>query len=70
MIVGVPLGVVVGRVVWHRIADQAGMLADPAVPAIALVGIAVATVVVANLVAAVPRAPAARLRPAVVLRSE
>jgi hypothetical protein len=70
VIVGVPLGVVVGRVVWHRIADQAGMLADTAVPAIAVVGIAVATVVVANLVAAIPARRAARLRPAVVLRSE
>ncbi len=68
--IGVPLGIVIGRLVWDRVADQAGMLAVLTVPALAIGGVAVATVLVANLVAAVPARRAARLRPAVVLRSE
>jgi predicted lysophospholipase L1 biosynthesis ABC-type transport system permease subunit len=70
VLVGVPLGVLLGRLVWQRVADRAGMAGETTVSVLAVVGIAAVTVVVANLVAGVPARRAARLRPAVVLRSE
>ena len=70
VLIGVPLGVLLGRLVWQRVADQAGMAAETTVSVLAVLGIAVATVVVANVVAAIPARRAARLRPAVVLRSD
>ena len=54
VLIGVPLGVLLGRLVWQRVADQAGMAAETTVSVLAVLGIAVATVVVANVVAAIP----------------
>ncbi len=70
VLIGVPLGVLLGRLVWQRVADQAGMAAETTVSVLAVLGIAVAAVVVANVVAAIPARRVARLRPAVVLRSD
>ncbi len=70
VLVGVPLGVLLGRLVWQRVANQAGMLGETTVSVLAVVGIAVVTAAVANLVAGIPARRAARLRPAVVLRSD
>ena len=70
VLVGVPLGVLLGRLVWQRVANQAGMLGETKISVLAVVGIAVVTVVVANLVAGIPARRAARLRSAVVLRSD
>jgi putative ABC transport system permease protein len=70
VLVGVPLGVLLGRLVWQRVANQAGMLGETKISVLAVVGIAAVTVVVANLVAGIPARRAARLRPAVVLRSD
>ena len=55
---------------WERVADHSGMLAVVTTPVLAIVGAALATLVVANLIAAIPARRAAGLRPAVVLRSE
>ena len=70
LVLGVPLGVVVGRLVWGRVADGLGISTTGAVPVIALMLLVPAAVVLANLIAALPARAAARTRPAVVLRSE
>jgi hypothetical protein len=70
VLLGVPLGVLLGRLVWQRVADQAGMVGETTISVLAVAGIAVVTVVLANLVAGIPARRAARLRPAGVLRSE
>ncbi len=69
-IVGVPLGIVAGRVAWDLLAHQLGVLPEPAIP-VALIALVIpAMLAMANLIAAGPAALAARTRPALVLRSE
>jgi putative ABC transport system permease protein len=70
VLVGGPLGVFLGRLVWQRVAEQAGMASETTISILAVAGVAIVTVVVANLVAGIPARRAAQLRPAVVLRSE
>jgi ABC-type lipoprotein release transport system permease subunit len=70
LVVGVPLGVFVGRLVWRIVADDAGLLPDAPVPVLLVAAIAVAAVLLVNLIALLPARSAARTRPAVVLRSE
>jgi ABC-type antimicrobial peptide transport system permease subunit len=68
-IIGIPLGIVTGRLLWQSLADRLGVVADPVTPVLALVALAVAIAVVANLAAIVPARRAARLSPATLLRN-
>jgi FtsX-like permease family len=70
LLVGLPLGVVAGRWAWVVVNKGLGSLAGPVTPTIALLVAVPVTVLVANLVAALPARAAAATRPAVVLRSE
>jgi ABC-type lipoprotein release transport system permease subunit len=70
LVIGLPLGIVAGRWGWNVFADHLGVVPAAVVPAILLVVIAPATLIVANLLAVVPGRIASRLRPATVLRSE
>ena len=70
LLVGIPLGLVVGRYVWIRVADELGVDAALAWPVLGIVLLAVGALVVVNIIATVPARRAARTRPAVVLRSE
>jgi putative ABC transport system permease protein len=70
IVVGIPLGVALGRFVWTRFASDLGVVVETRLPAAAIVLVVVGAFVVANLVAAVPAWLAARTRPAVALRSE
>ena len=68
--IGLPVGIIGGRWAWGFLADDLGTLSEPKVPVL-LVALAVPVVLVlVNAVAFVPGRMAARLRPAVVLRSE
>jgi hypothetical protein len=67
---GLPLGVALGRWTWSLLIDRIGLVAEPVTPWPALLAGVLATVLVANLVAAWPGRMAARTRPAVALRSE
>ncbi len=66
---GLPLAVVAGRWAWRVVADGLGA-PPPVTPLLAVSLIAPAALLLANLVAALPARAAARLRPAVALRSE
>jgi hypothetical protein len=68
--VGVPIGIIGGRWAWNALADDLGTVADPLVPAVALIAGVLAVLLVANLVAYLPGRSAGRLRPALALRSE
>lgn len=68
--VGVPLGLVGGRGLWMRVADDIGVLPRPHVSVIVLALLAPALIVLANLIAAVPARAAARTQPALILRTE
>ena len=70
LLVGVPLGVAAGRTVWRVVAESISSAAAPATPMAMLGLIALATLLAANLIAALPARAAARTRPATVLRSE
>lgn len=67
--VGVPVGMVVGRLTWSALADSLGVARDPRVPLMLLV-VPFAVVVLANLVAVVPGWIAARTKPSLSLRAE
>jgi predicted lysophospholipase L1 biosynthesis ABC-type transport system permease subunit len=67
---GLPVGVAAGRWSWQLTAAALGVRSAPVVPLAAVLAITAATVVAANLVAAVPGRAASRLRPATALRAE
>jgi hypothetical protein len=69
-LIGIPLGLALGRVLWRAMANEMGIVPDVATPALALVVAVPATIVVANLVALIPGWLAGRVRPAVALRAE
>ena len=69
-LVGVPLGVALGRQAWALVADGVGVVDAPATAWALLGASALSMFAVANLIASGPAWLAARLRPAAVLRSE
>jgi hypothetical protein len=70
LLLGVPLGLAVGRVAWAETTGALGLVSGVEVPGAALAVLVPATLVVALLVAAVPARAAARLSPAAALRAE
>jgi len=70
LVIGVPVGVIVGRWAWTALADDLGTVAEPIVPVLAVLVATPVVLLIANAVAYVPGRIAARLRPATVLRSE
>jgi ABC-type lipoprotein release transport system permease subunit len=70
IVVGIPLGIVAGRWLWNLFAEQIYAVPYPTVPLTSVVLVAVGTLLVANVVAAVPARTAARTPTAFMLRSE
>lgn len=70
LFVGLPVGIALGRESWSLFAKQLDVVPKPSVPVVTLLGLVLAALVMANLVAAVPAGIARRVRPGIVLRSE
>ncbi len=70
IVVGIPLGIAAGRLVWSAFANNVGVGTLPVVTVAAVVAVALGTLVVANVLAVVPALLAARERPASLFRSE
>jgi hypothetical protein len=70
IVVGIPLGLVIGRWLWDLFAQQIGAVPYPTVSVPSVVLVALGTVLLANLVATVPARTAARTPTALVLRAE
>jgi ABC-type lipoprotein release transport system permease subunit len=70
VLVGLPLGVAAGRFAWNLFAAQLGVVPDVVVPVVPILLVVPATMVLANVVAAIPGRMAARTRPALALRAE
>ena len=70
LVIGVPLGVATGRWLWLLFARELSAVPDPTIPAGSIALAAVAALVLANLVAAVPGRQAARTPAALMLRAE
>jgi hypothetical protein len=67
---GIPLGVALGRVLWHAAADMTPLAYEPPIALVALLLIAPLALLAANLLAAWPARRAARLHAAHILRTE
>jgi hypothetical protein len=70
LLVGLPVGLAAGRWAWSLFAGQVGVIDESVVPVAAVLLAVPAAIILANLLAAIPGRLAARVRPALVLRSE
>ncbi|HEY2687130.1 MAG TPA: FtsX-like permease family protein, partial [Streptosporangiaceae bacterium] len=70
IVFGIPLGLALGRVLWHAAADMTPFAYEPPIALAALLLIAPVALVAANLLAAWPARRAARLRAGQILRTE
>lgn len=70
LIVGVPIGIALGRSLWSAFAARLDVVSQPAVPGGFILVVVVMALVVANVAAALPARMARRVRPATVLAAE
>lgn len=70
LVVGVPVGLILGRAVWRSLSGDLGIVADPQVPWWLIAAVIPATAAVTALLWWWPGRYAARSRPAVQLRAE
>ena len=69
-IVGIPLGVIIGRQLWTLFARNLSAVPDPTVPFVTVILVGIGALFFANLVAALPERRAAATPTALILRSE
>ena len=70
VVLGVPVGVILGRWLWDLFARQIYAVPEPTVPVLWVALVALGALVLANIVAAIPARIAARTPTALMLRSE
>jgi len=70
VVVGVPLGIVLGRWLWTLFARYINAVPEPTVPLFAVAVVSVCALLLVNIVAALPARSAARISTAQVLRGE
>jgi hypothetical protein len=69
-IIGIPVGILVGRTLWNAFANSIHAVPRVVVPTSTLLIIAALALVLANVIAALPARLAARTSPAILLRAE
>jgi hypothetical protein len=70
VMIGVPTGIAVGRLVWQVFASSLGVVPTPLVTAWVIAAVAAGTMLVANVLAIGPAWAASRQRPASLLRTD
>jgi ABC-type antimicrobial peptide transport system permease subunit len=70
LVIGIPVGLILGRWGWRVLAREIGVLSEPVMPTTALLLFATVALVLAVIVSSVPGRSAAYLSPAAALRSE
>jgi putative ABC transport system permease protein len=70
LLIGIPLGLVVGRLVYAAFVNRTGAIPDPTTPALLAIGVAGGVLLLANVVAAQPARWARKAAPAALLRAE
>jgi hypothetical protein len=70
LVIGIPLGIAAGRVAWSVAAHGLGVSVAPAVPALVLLGFALAVLLASNLIAIVPAQIASRVTVVRTLQAE
>lgn len=69
-LIGIPLGVILGRWGWNLFAENLGVFPVTVVPTLSVLLIVPVALLIANLLALLPGRAAGRTKPSVVLRSE
>jgi predicted lysophospholipase L1 biosynthesis ABC-type transport system permease subunit len=69
-LIGVPLGIALGRYLWDRFAGEISVIPEPSVSMLTVLLVIVGALAAANLVAAIPGRAAARVPAAALLRAE
>jgi hypothetical protein len=70
VVLGIPIGILVGRELWTLFARNINAVPDPTVPVLSVILVGVGTLIFTNLVAVLPGRSAARTSTALVLRAE
>jgi ABC-type lipoprotein release transport system permease subunit len=70
IVVGVPLGILLGRWLWTLFARYIDAVPEPTVPVLSVIIVIVVTMALANVVSALPGRSAAKTSTAQVLRGE
>ena len=70
LVIGLPVGIGVGRWSWGLFADQLGVFPTPVVPLFPILMAVPSALLLANLIAVLPSRSAARTHPALLLRNE
>jgi len=70
LLLGIPIGLAAGNFVWRLVAQGLGVSTTTVIPRLGLLATIPAAIFLVNLVAFLPARAAARIRPAVALRSE
>ncbi len=68
--VGVPLGFIIGRIVFAAFANSMGAINEASLPIAIVIAVVAGVLVLANLVAAIPASRARRMPPAVILQTD
>jgi ABC-type antimicrobial peptide transport system permease subunit len=66
-VIGVPIGVAVGRLAWRAFASRLGVVTEPSMPVGWLVATALGAVLIAVIAAALPARAAAQSNPQALL---
>jgi hypothetical protein len=70
LVIGAPLGLGLGVVIWHAFASKLGVMPVAVIPAVVIVLLALAVLVVANVLAIAPALVGARSKPQELLRTQ
>ena len=70
LIVGIPIGVLTGDLIWRLVAESLGVAVVSTIPLLGILLVIPCTLALVNLIAFLPTRTAARTRPGVALRSE
>ena len=70
IVLGVPIGIFLGRFAWRLLADNLGVSTEAWIPFFQPLVVVAAAILIVNLIGLLPARAAARTRPAVALRSE
>jgi hypothetical protein len=70
LVVGVPLGIIVGRAAWKQVAEDFPVVYVPPIALLGVLAVVPLALLIANLLAAGPARAATRVHPAEVLRTE
>ena len=70
LLIGLPVGIALGRVVWSAFATNLGTVPEPVTPSLRIILTIPGAIFLANVIAIVPAFIAGRMRPAPALRTE